>query len=689
MKPGSIEKFVQELKRRRVFRGIVVYGASTLLIFEAADNLCNAFGIEAVPRWFLVLLGMGFLGSLWFSWIYDFTPGGIVKTEPAKDHPVPIPQKKLKTYRLTTFISVAIIIGLLSFRFFDDITAKKIASIEKSIAVLPLPDDALNPGIARECEEFLGYSITTRLLNVRDYRVVPWEDTRKYSREGRNYAGIGQDLSAAILVDWRPLQIRVEKFLSVSLIAAQDGHTLWSDQYKIKDNWSSSEISKYSRKISKKITRRLRIFLTLEERELLSEQPVSARATMLASLGNVMAHDAFEMIQTGNDINETGELGYYDSISFERAIRYYTEAIEEDSTLAEAYANRAKALLWAKRAGIYDVSILDECEKDIIQAFTLHPDLPEAHLSMGLYYYYGKEAYKLSHVSFEKAVALRPNDYEYLFYLTKIKSTLGNWEEVRPLANKVFESNPLNALYLTNLGTIYLYLNDFARSIECQDRAIELIPGWPSPFINKIESLLSMGELSKARAVVSDGELNTGEIFYRTSALLDLYEGKYYSATTQIELASVSEFDGFGETEGDAFLLKAKIHRHDENYDQAKEYYKLAINFFRDLIMFDPENSLAYSKLGVAYAGIGENLLAVKNGAIALGLIELHKDAIIQPYILYSIMEMYAILGDHESALRLMPALLDIQSHFTTERIKLDPDIKHLLDDFGFVSINH
>ena len=81
--------------------------------------------------------------------------------------------------------------------------------------------------------------------------------------------------------------------------------------------------------------------------------------------------------------------------------------------------------------------------------------------------------------------------------------------------------------------------------------------------------------------------------------------------------------------------------------------------------------------------------MAVKNGAIALGLIELHKDAIIQPYILYSIMQMYAILGDHESALRLMPALLDIQSHFTTERIKLDPDIKHLLDDPGFVSINH
>jgi hypothetical protein len=30
MKPDTMNRFVQELKRRRVFRGIAVYGASTL-----------------------------------------------------------------------------------------------------------------------------------------------------------------------------------------------------------------------------------------------------------------------------------------------------------------------------------------------------------------------------------------------------------------------------------------------------------------------------------------------------------------------------------------------------------------------------------------------------------------------------------------------------------------------------------
>src|SRR5210317_1632778 len=111
MKPDKIQDFVQELKRRRVFRGIIVYGASTLVLLESGEIVFNTAGIENVPMWYIIVLGAGFLVSLWFSWIYDITPQGIIKTEYAKDHAVPIPQLKLKTYRFTTFLSVLIIIG--------------------------------------------------------------------------------------------------------------------------------------------------------------------------------------------------------------------------------------------------------------------------------------------------------------------------------------------------------------------------------------------------------------------------------------------------------------------------------------------------------------------------------------------------------------------------------------------------
>jgi hypothetical protein len=101
------------LKRRRVFRGIIVYGASTLVLLEASDIIANTLGHDGAPTWLLWLLGIGFIGSLLFSWIYDFTPGGIKKTEPVSDHKVPIPRKEVRIYQTTTFVSVLLIIGLL------------------------------------------------------------------------------------------------------------------------------------------------------------------------------------------------------------------------------------------------------------------------------------------------------------------------------------------------------------------------------------------------------------------------------------------------------------------------------------------------------------------------------------------------------------------------------------------------
>lgn len=64
MKPGTIYMLVQELRRRRIFRGIIVYGASTLVLLEAADIIANSFGFDGAPKWFVWVLGVGFMISL-------------------------------------------------------------------------------------------------------------------------------------------------------------------------------------------------------------------------------------------------------------------------------------------------------------------------------------------------------------------------------------------------------------------------------------------------------------------------------------------------------------------------------------------------------------------------------------------------------------------------------------------------
>jgi len=673
MKTLSIPRLIKELRRRRVLRGVVVYGASTLLILEAAEIIYNAFGIAAVPTWLILLLAIGFLIALWFSWIYDITPGGIKKTEAVSDESVPIPQKEIHIYKTTTFICVIIIIGFLSYRIFDGANAKKIGQIEKSIAVLPLFDESLS-GVELRKYEFIGHEITSCLLKVKDYRIVPWEDSRKYPREESSlYPEMGKELSAAILVDWTPRETMDEKHLSVDLVSSHDGNLLWSENYRIKGSWPT-EICRYSGKISKRITRKLRTYLTPRKRSIPSEKAISPSATMYASLGAAMSSDALEKHQTGKGGIDTIKSEYIDPISFEEAIIYFSIAIQEDSSYAPAYAGRAKAKLWGIRTGYFSKVDLQGCEKDILKAFELEPDLPEAHIAMGFYYYYGLGEPMLAHAEFVKAADLMPRQMEYQFYLSIIKRALGRWEEVKILTDRVLEANPRNVLFMTNLGISYADLHEFDKAIECQDRAIRMAPYWYAPHISKVENLLALGDIKKARAVTAKATKEIGRTFSRFLALFDLYEENYTGAIYHIEQATLIDFRDLGETEADLYLLKAKIYRLAANTEKSVANYKAAASILENRIKFNPKDYEGHSKLGIALAGSGEITEALAHGILALDLVAEKNDVQMEPNIFYHVIQIYILTGNHPSAGLLIEELVNMKSIYTSDLLKLDPD---------------
>jgi tetratricopeptide (TPR) repeat protein len=676
MKPGKIHKFVQELKRRRVFRGIIYYGASTLILLESADIIANTLGYDGAPAWFLWVLGIGFIGSLCFSWIYDITPEGIRKTEPFDGQKVPIPKKDVRLYQTTTFVSVMIIVLLLVYNIIDNANKKRIQEIEKSIAVIPVDTEDFSYDDSQHFA-FVGEQITSCLLKVKDCKVRPWDDCRHYKRGDKVYSEIGDDLKAAILVDVSPYETELQKNLFVKLIVARDGSLLMSERIPIDGTWSQA-ITMYSREISKKITRTLKIYLTKEERASIEEQRVSSKASLLFSFGRKMTNDAMDKAQIGEvDYNNTQ---YYDSISFDRAIYYFTMAIMEEPTFAEAYANRAKARLWGIRSGFYNKSDLDECRKDIEKAFDLDNNLSEAHVAMGFYHYFGTENYERALASFEKAIEQNPGNNEYLFYMSKISTELGNWEDVRMLADKVFESNPLDALFLTNLGISYHYLGDFTKSIECHNRAIKLIPQWYAPYINKIYTLLSMGELSVARSVTSEVEGKTGKDYSRILAELDLYEGDYDNAVKHIEQSGPEESVSKARFEWDEYLIRAKIYRLAGQTAQAEENYRLAEQLYSDQTRFNTNDYRAYSKRGIAYAGLGRIQEAIESGQRGLELARQQYSAVQFPEIMYDMALTYTLVGDDESAILILKELLNAYSPYTSDFIKLDPDMKDLVD---------
>ena len=76
---------IEELKRRKVFRVAASYAVVAFIIFQLVEIL---FPIFNFPQWtqqfVVIIILLGFPIALIFSWVFDKTPEGFIKTDAVK-----------------------------------------------------------------------------------------------------------------------------------------------------------------------------------------------------------------------------------------------------------------------------------------------------------------------------------------------------------------------------------------------------------------------------------------------------------------------------------------------------------------------------------------------------------------------------------------------------------------------------
>jgi energy-coupling factor transporter transmembrane protein EcfT len=137
--PNKLTQFWQELKRRKVVRVITIYAAAAFVIIELINNVYEPLRLPVwTPTLVIVLLCVGFIITVIVSWVYDITPEGIEKTDPAHkakevDKPV-----SSNSWKIASFISFVVIVALILFHILSSSnSSSKITNLETSIAVLP------------------------------------------------------------------------------------------------------------------------------------------------------------------------------------------------------------------------------------------------------------------------------------------------------------------------------------------------------------------------------------------------------------------------------------------------------------------------------------------------------------------------------------------------------------------------
>jgi tetratricopeptide (TPR) repeat protein len=134
------------------------------------------------------------------------------------------------------------------------------------------------------------------------------------------------------------------------------------------------------------------------------------------------------------------------------------------------------------------------------RALQLQPDLPEAHLALGVSYYYGDNNYDAALKEFEIAQRGLPNESEMYLYIGAIQRRQGKWAESTANLEKAVSLSPKNIWPLQNLAFNYQVLRNFDKANQTIDRALTLNP-----------TSVELREVKSKLAIAGKGDFIVGE----------------------------------------------------------------------------------------------------------------------------------------------------------------------------------
>ncbi len=164
-------------------------------------------------------------------------------------------------------------------------------------------------------------------------------------------------------------------------------------------------------------------------------------------------------------------VGWHEKGDYDKAISDYTNAIELDPKLADAYVNRG--LAYARGKGWYDRAISDSTK-----AIELNPRDALPYNNRGLAYK-GKGQYDRAISDYNKTIELNPRDawtYNNLSWLlsTCPDSRYRNGAKALALAQKAVELRKAS-FTIGALAAAYAEVGNFEEAIKAQERAISLL----------------------------------------------------------------------------------------------------------------------------------------------------------------------------------------------------------------------
>ena len=466
--------FISELKRRNVIRMAGLYLVGAWLITQVAATVLPLFhSPDWIARSIVLVLMIGFIPAIIFSWVFELTPEGLKRDDEISPEQSIAPQTARRMERM---IIVLFALALAFFAFDKFILAPKreadainmasekakaqtLAEIkttisEKSIAVLPFVNMS-----ADKDNEYFSDGVSEEILNalskVDDLKVAGRTSSFFFKGKNESLTSIGKQLGVAHVLEGSVRKQGGKVRITAQLIRANDGFHLWSESYDgdLKDVFALQE------SIAQAITAQLQVILQGDQK------------SRLVKTGTANA-DAYQAYLQGRYHwnKRTPE-------EFEKAIVFFKQAIEKDPNYALAYSGLADTYnLFPNFGDFKRKDYAPQAKGAALKALELDPNLAEAHASLGEIIFYYDYDWAGAEKEFRRAIELNPKYATAHQWYAELLSYKGKHDEALKYARTALELEPFSLIINREMVGWLIYARRFDEALMQNRKLNELFP---------------------------------------------------------------------------------------------------------------------------------------------------------------------------------------------------------------------
>jgi TolB-like protein/Tfp pilus assembly protein PilF len=649
--------FFAELKRRNVIRMAGLYLVGAWLVVQVAGTVLPMFGApEWLPRTIVVLLAIGFVPAVIFSWVFELTAQGLKRDEDVAPEQSITPQTGRRMDRMIIVVLV-LALGYFAFDKFVLTPRREAARVSsaapnesksvvnvKSIAVLPFenlsrdPDNAFfTDGVQDE--------ILTDLAKIADLKVISRASVMQYKTGiARNLREIGQQLGVAHVVEGSVQRAANKVRVNAQLLDARTDAHLWAQTY----DRDLADVFAIQSEIAKAIADQLQAKLSPNEKKAIEQPPTTDLA-------------AFDLYSRAKSLLLTAGFSTTVDPDLRKAIELLDEAVKRDPSFFDAYCQLAYVheYLYAGR-GDHTPARLALAEAAVQAATRLRPDAAETHLARAQYLYRGLRDYAGALAELEIARRGLPNDPR-LFELTGyILRRRGQQEEGLQNLQRAVELDPRNFYTLQQIALSCVQLGRYAKAIAALDRALAIVPDNVETRANRGEYYIYWKADTRPLHQTIDAILAQGP-----SAIASAAANWFACALAErdpaaAERALVALGDNACWSEGLIILSRSVgeglLARMTKDEAGARTAFEAARAQQEKIVQAQPDYGPALCVLALIDAALGRNDLALDEGRRAIALTPLEKDVNNGSRVLQYFAITAAWAGDKELALQQLEA---------------------------------